>query len=58
MVSPSRIVFWTVCEGYKLSFLERVQPSSIPHFLRDIKAYMLVTLVGNLWLFSVAIGLE
>jgi hypothetical protein len=45
-------------EHCKLSFLQRIQPVSSLHFLRDIQAHSLVTLMRDLRLSSEAMGLE
>ena len=45
-------------EHCKLSILQRIQPSSSPHFLKDISAHSLVILVTDLRLSSAALGLE
>jgi hypothetical protein len=45
-------------EHCKLSFLQRIQSASNPHFLRDIQAHSLVTLVRDLRLVSVTMSLE
>ena len=45
-------------EHCKLSFVQRIQPAPSLHFLRDIQAHSLVTLVRDLRLSSAAMGLE
>jgi hypothetical protein len=62
-ITPSPTVLPDLISGQfvehcKLSFLQRIQPASSPHFLRDIQAHSLVTLVRDLWLSSTAMGLE
>jgi hypothetical protein len=45
-------------EHFKLSFLQGIQPAARLHFLRDIQAHSLVTLVRDPRLPSAAMGLE
>lgn len=50
--------FWMFVEHCQPSILQRIEPSSSPHFLRDIHAHSLVTLLRDVRLASAAMGLD